>query len=329
MRRITGLILAVLGVLLIAAAVSLPTWVVSMVIKFPLDEHQTATLTASNASYFSQKALKERTGVTIVATYTITGEPGRGSSAVAVWDQVSTVTDVTNHEQISRQTRTFAFDRRTAQLVDCCGASLNGDTSVHQSGVLGYVFPFNTQKQTYQVYDTTLKRTAPFAYSGTSAVNGIGVYAFTEDVAPTQVASLPIPGSLLGRKAAVVTMGEFDQMHLTYYVDPETGALINVREHQVVTLRDPATRAVAEVLYDADLSVTPATLTAVTALDSSGRDTITLLTTILPVTFGAVGAALLAAGIAVVARGRRRGERSADGTPVSAAAAGSPAPGER
>ena len=193
---------------------------------------------------------------------------------MAVWSQVSTVTDVTNHEQISQTTRTFAFDRRTAQLVDCCGASVNGDKSVHQTGMLGYVFPFGTQKQTYQVYDPTLKRTAPFTYTGTGTVNGIPVYVFTQDVAPTQVATLPIPGALLGLKAAVVTMGEFDQQHQVYSVDPETGALVNVEEHQIVTLRDPATRAIAKVVYDADLTVTPQTLKTVTALDSSGRNTL-------------------------------------------------------
>jgi hypothetical protein len=328
MRRIIGFTLAVLGVLLIATAVSLPTWVTSMVVKFPLDEHQTATLTASNASYFSQKALKERTGVTISATYTISGDPSKGSSSVAVWSQVSTVTDVTNHEQISQTTRTFAFDRRTAQLVDCCGASVNGDKSVHQTGMLGYVFPFGTKKQAYQVYDPTLKRTAPFTFTGTGAVNGIPVYVFTQDVAPTQVATLPIPGALLGLKAAVVSMGEFDQQHQVYYVDPDTGALLNVVQHQIVTLRDPATRAVAKVLYDADLTVTPQTLKTVTALDSSGRNTLALLTTTLPIIFGAVGGVALVAGIILAARGRRGGERSADGPQVSAAAAGSPAPGE-
>jgi hypothetical protein len=328
MRRIIGLTLAVLGVLLIVAAVSLPTWVTSMVVKFPLDEHQTATLTASNATYFSQKSLTQRTGVTIQATYTITGDPGKGSSSVAVWNQVSTVTDLTNHEQVSQTTRTFAFDRRTAQLVDCCGASVNGDKSVHQSGLLGSVFPFGTQKQTYQVYDPTLKRTAPFTYTRPGTVNGIPVYVFTQDVAPTQVATLPVPGALLGLKAAVVTMGEFDQQHQVYSVDPETGALVNVEEHQIVTLRDPATRAIAKVVYDADLTVTPQTLKTVTALDSSGRDTLALLTTILPITFGVVGGALLVAGIILAARGRRGGERSADGTQVSAAAAGSPVPGE-
>ena len=106
-----------------------------------------------------------------------------------------------------------------------------------------------------------------------------------------------------------------------------TVLVVNVKEHQVVTLRDPATRAVAKVLYDADLAVTPQTLKTVTALDSSGRDELALLTTILPITFGVAGAIALAGGI-FLARGRRGGERSADGTRVSAAAAGSPAPGE-
>jgi len=146
MRRIIGLTLAVSACS--SSRRRYPADLVSsQVIKFPLDENQTATLAASNASYFSQKALTERTGVTIVATYTIKGEPSKGSSSVAVWDQLSTVTDVTNHEQISQQTRTFAFDRRTAQLVDCCGASLNGDKSVHQTGMLGSVFPFGTRSR--------------------------------------------------------------------------------------------------------------------------------------------------------------------------------------
>ena len=70
-------------------------------------------------------------------------------------------------------TRRFAFNRRTGQLVDCCGASVNGDKSVRQTGLVGYVFPIGTQKQTYQVFDTTLKKTMPFVYSGTTTVDGI------------------------------------------------------------------------------------------------------------------------------------------------------------
>ena len=310
MRRTIGVILAVLGVLLIVATALLPTWVVGQLKKFPLDEHQSATLVATNASYFSQKVLKPRTGVTIQATYTITGDPSQGNSSTAVWSQLSTVTDVTNHELIQQTTRTFAFDRRTGLLVQCCGESINGKPA-RQSGYSGALFPFGTKKQTYDVFDTTLLRPMPFVYSGTTSVNGIQVYEFTENIAPTPVATLKIPGALIGQKAALLTMSEVDQIHLVDYVDPVTGALLNVNEHQTVTLRDPATGATAAVLYDADLIATPATVANTTALDSSGRDELTLVTTILPIVFGVVGAAALAGGI-FLARPRRMPQATAE-----------------
>ena len=84
MRGIIGLVLAGLGAFLIALAVLLPAWVVGQVLKFPLSESETATLEASNATYFSVSALRERTGVTLEATYTITGDAAAGSSSTAV-----------------------------------------------------------------------------------------------------------------------------------------------------------------------------------------------------------------------------------------------------
>src|SRR5580692_10009071 len=128
MRRVAGISLAGLGVVLIAAAVLLPTYVSGQIVKFPLDEHTTATLTGSGVSYFSQVKLTEKTGVTVRATYTIRGDAAAGSSSTAVWDQTASAYDTTNNLPVSNQTRRFAFDRRTGQLIDCCGASVNGDT---------------------------------------------------------------------------------------------------------------------------------------------------------------------------------------------------------
>src|ERR1700722_17669531 len=258
MRGIIGLILAGLGACLILVAVLLPTWVVGQVVKFPLNEYETATLDASNASYFSTTSLTERTGVSLEATYTIKGDASAGNSSTAVWNEYSYVYDLTNHQAVQQMSRTFAFNRRTGELVDCCGASVNGDTSVRQTGMVGYVFPIGTQKQTYQVFDTTLKKTMPFVYSGTTAVRGIQAYEFVENVPPTQVASLTVPGSFVGSAAASVTLPEFDEEHLTYYVDPETGALIDVKEQQSTTLRTSASAAPSLVLFDADLVATPA-----------------------------------------------------------------------
>src|SRR5580692_1705971 len=297
MRGVIGLVLAGLGAFLILGAILLPTWLVGQVVKFPLNEYETATLAASNASYFSAASLSEKTGVSMEATYTIKGNARAGNSSTAVWNEYSYVYDLTNHQAVQEMTRTFAFDRRTGQLVNCCGASVNGVTTVRQTGLVGYVFPIGTQKQTYQVFDTTLKKTMPFVYSGTTSVRGIQAYEFVENVAPTEGSSLTVPGSFVGSSAASVTLGEYDQEHVIYYVDPETGALIDVNEQQSTTLRTSASAAPALVGFDADLIATPASVTQIVALDSSGRNELTLIETTLPIVFGIVGGVALLAGI--------------------------------
>ena len=297
MRGVIGVILAGLGAFLILVAILLPTWVAGQVVKFPLNEYETATLTAANASYFSVPSLSEKSGVTMEATYTIKGDASKGNSSTAVWNEYSYVYDLTNHQPVQEMTRTFAFDRRSGQLVNCCGASLNGNTKIRQNGLVGYVFPMGTQKQTYQVYDTTLQRPMPFTYSGTTTVDGVQAYEFVENVPPVQIATQPVPGSFVGSSAALVAAPEFDQLHLIYYVDPETGALLNVNENQTLSLHNPTTGAVALVLFSADLIATPASVHQIVGLDSSGRNELALLKTILPLALGIAGAVALLAGL--------------------------------
>jgi hypothetical protein len=304
MRRNIGLVLAGLGAFLIVLAVVLPTWIVGQVVKFPLNEYQTASLAASNASYFSATALTEKTGVTLQATYTIKGDGAAGTSSTAVWDEYSYVYDLTNHQPVQQTTRRMAFDRKTGQLTMCCGANVNGDSSVQQRGYVGFVFPIGTKKQAYQVFDTTLNKPVPFPYAGTATVRGIQTYKYTEDITPVQVATQTVPGSLVGESAASVTLPEYYEMHLIYYVDPTTGALINVQEHQTMTLRNPTTGAQALLLFDADLKVTPSALTAIVKLDSNGRNELTLLKVILPIVLGVVGLVALIVGL-ILGRGRR------------------------
>jgi hypothetical protein len=302
MRRVTGLTLAALGVVLIAAAVLLPTVVSGQLLKFPLNENETATLAGTGVNYFSQVKLTEKTGVSVRATYTIKGDAAAGNSSTAVWDESASVYDVTDGLAVNNQTRRFAFDRRTAELVDCCGANVNGDSAIRQTGVVGYVFPFGTQKKTYLVFDPTLGKPVPFVYSGTADTDGIGTYMFTENVPPTQVNTITVPGSFFGLKAKVVKLPEIYQIRLVYWVDPETGALLNVNEDEKVTLQNPATGATVAVLYNGDLVATPATVTEVVGLDSSGRTELSLLDTILPLVCGIVGAVALVAGIILLVR---------------------------
>ena len=306
MRRVTGLMLSGLGIVLIAAAILLPTYVSGQIVKFPLDETTTATLAGTGVSYFSQVKLTPKTGVSVRATYTIKGDAAAGNSSTAVWNETSSVRDVTNNLPVSTQTRRFAFNRRTAELVDCCGANVNGNAAVRQTGIVGYVFPIGTQKQTYQVFDTTLNKSVPFVYSGTASTDGIPTYMFTENAGPTQVTAVTVPGAFFGLKAKAVTLPEIYQIHLIYWVDPETGALLNVNENEKVTLQNPATGATVAVLFDGDLVATPATVTAVANLDSSGRTELSWLDTIGPLVAGIAGGVALIAGIILLVRKPRR-----------------------
>jgi Porin PorA len=308
MRRVAGFTLAGLGIVLIAAAVILPAYVSGQIVKFPLDEHTTATLAGTGVSYFSQVKLTEKTGVSVRATYTIKGDAAAGTSSTAVWNETASVRDLTNGLPVSTVTRRFAFDRRTAELVDCCGANVNGNKRIEQTGLAGAVFPIGTRKQAYQVFDTSLNRAVPFTYAGTASIDGIATYMFTENVAPTQVATITVPGPFFGLKPKTVKLPQMYQIHLTYWVDPRTGALLNVDEKEKMTLRNPATGGTVAVLFDGDLVATPDTVKAVVALDSSGRTELKLLDTIIPAAAGVAGAVALIAGIFLLARKPRRAQ---------------------
>jgi hypothetical protein len=319
MRRRVGLVLAGLGTCLIVFAVLMPTWVSSKVLKFPLNEYATATLTASNASYFSPTKLTELTGVNMEATYTIKGNATAGSSSTAVWNQFIYVYDQTNKLPFQTMTRTMAFDRRTAQLINCCGANVNGNSSVQQSGIVGYVFPIGTQQQTYDVFDTNLNKPMPFDYSGTDTVNGIQAYRFVEVVPPTQNGTQVVPGSLVNMTQASVVLPQYYEMRLTYWIDPDTGALLNATEHETLTLHN-SQGVPALLLFDANLVMTPASVNGLVALDNSQRSKMTLVTTILPLVTGIVGAVLLIAGI-LLSRRREDVEGGASATSPELAAA--------
>jgi hypothetical protein len=112
MRRDVGAVLAGLGTLLIVMAVVLPTYIVGQVVKFPLSEYETATLTGTGMSYFSAAKVATVTGVDVRATYTIKGDPAAGSSSTAVWNEFSYVYDTTNNQPVQMMTRRFAFDRK-------------------------------------------------------------------------------------------------------------------------------------------------------------------------------------------------------------------------
>ena len=320
MRRV-GLVLAGLGTCLIVFAVLMPTWVSNRVLKFPLNEYASVILTGDNASYFSAAKLTEMNDVNMEATYTIKGNAAAGSSSTAVWNQFVYVYDQSNQLPVQTMTRTFAFDRRTALLVDCCGAHVNGDSSIQQRGYVGYVLPIGTQKQTYDVFDTNLNRPEPFNYAGIDAVGGTEAYRFVENVSPTQNGTQTVPGSLVGMSQATVTLPQYYETHVTYWIDPITGALLNVTQNEKLTLRDPSGSRQLLVLFNANLAATPDSVDSLVALDNSQLSKMSLVRTLLPLVTGILGVIALIVGIVLARRARKDDEVGASTADSELAAA--------
>jgi len=305
MRRVTGLVATALGTFLIVSALFTRFSIADQAIKFPLDEHTITTMSASGVSYFNGGLLQELTGVTMTDTSTTEGDVASGSSSTAVWNNFSYIYDRTNDLTYDYSLQRLAFDRRSGELVDCCGANVNA-RKVRFSG-LGSFWPFGARKTTYQIFDTTLMKPHPIAYTGTATVDGLATYKYVEAVAPTQIGTQQLPGSLVGLlDEATVTLGEFYSGTTTEYVDPISGAPVSVTQAKHLYLADSSGKQVLNLLK-ATFVTTPASVASAVHTAKTDDAKISVVTLILPATMGLAGIIVLVIGV-LMARTRPESE---------------------
>ncbi|MEU5992179.1 DUF3068 domain-containing protein [Spirillospora sp. NPDC047418] len=309
MRRIIGASLIGLGAFLLAAGVLVRFYVAPTLIGAPADVYQVTRLRAENAAYFDATTATPRTGATVVATNTVRGDPGSASGGVAVWDSTTVVQDVGRGTTIELQRQRYAFDRRTGELRDCCGAAVDGDTAVRQSGV-GLFWPVQARKKGLELFDTATLRTWPAVFDGEERVGGTPAYRFVVRIPETRVAGeLPaVPGELLGRGAGspAVPVDRYYRAEGTYWVDPRTGAPVDQRQRVVSELR-PRRGPGRLVVADFTLRMTPESRHALQARSDDGAGKIRILSTVLPLVSGGAGLLLVAAGALLTVNGGRRG----------------------
>jgi hypothetical protein len=303
MRRVLGLVLTGLGAFLLALALLLRFYLPGQVIKFPLNEYLVLTLTGHDVTYFNAKQLKVLTGVTAKATSTVEGDVSAGSSSTAVWNDFTAVEDTTNNAPIEFISQRSAFNRRTGATVDCCGAYVSisdvGTRNGHQSGQ-GFVWPLGTQKQTYPVFDATLLKPEPFRYEGTSVIDGMTAYKFVERVSNQQFASQTLPGSLVGYPSLPsVTLPEYASETNTFWVDPITGAPLDMTENRTLSLGN-ITGATKLILYQGDLAATPQSIANAVNTANSAHLKIDLVEDIGPLAGLILGLGLVVVGAALI-----------------------------
>ena len=305
-RPATGLILAGLAACCLASAVLLGWHIEGQTAQRLPGGHETATLTATRASYVSPTRLTEITGADLAVTETISQVTGTGLPAIDIWDVRTSAYDTTNHQQLEPVSRTIVFDRRTAELINCCGGNINGDALIHQAGIAGWAFPVGTGKQKYYVFDTVLGKPEPFLFSGTGTVDGIAAYQFTQDISGANAGFSPLSS----------TDPERYSMYRVYWVDPETGMPIEVTENEDLYLVNPTTGSVVTHLFRADLRTTPTTVARLASQDARDRGKIALAASVRLVLSGMacvlalIAGCLLARGPCIELLRRRRPARS-------------------
>jgi hypothetical protein len=298
MRGYVGFALSLLGAFLIFAVALLRFWIGPSqidAVKYPLNEYEVLHL-AGSGSYFNKSAIQEESNVAVSATYTIKGDIGQGGGGTAVWDFFTYVYDLTNHQIISYSLDQEALDRNSGELVNCCGSYITSmptgkaDHSVQMTGLA--TFPLGDHATTYQNFDNTAGKAEPNTYQGEASVDGILTYKYVEKVSPTLLGTVDVPGSVISEPSvSEVPLGEYYSTVNTYYVDPETGGVLDVTENPTITLGNSPTQV---TILGSQISVTETapSIATIVAQDRHDRGELTLVRVTLPL-IGLIGGLLL------------------------------------
>jgi hypothetical protein len=310
MRRVGGLILVGLGAAFVVIAVLLRFYIAPALAKAPLDQYTITRALAPNATYLDLSAGLKIMHGDLEVTRVVKGDTNAGSSDVAVWE-VFVGIETANDSLVSASTDRVAFDRRTSVAVNCCSENVNGDKTVRHQGI-EYKFPFHAKKQTYQYFDTSIRKATPMRFEGAEKLHGVPVYRYVQRIEPTKIAELDVPGSLLGRSEPSVTADRMYSNVRTVWVEPASGVIVKGQERQLSTLQGSDGNGKATIT-DAVLTSTEPTVEQQTDTAADARRTLRVLefTGVLALAF--LGVLLFALGLWLVRRanGRASGRHAA------------------
>jgi hypothetical protein len=301
------LILVGLGAFLLIGALLLRFYAYPTLAVAPQDQNSVSRLVGPNATVFDTATLSEIT-TDLVTTARTSGDVPAADKAgdnTLVWVNTSS-TKSSDGVVRSRSIDRVAFDATSGEAVNCCGEyyeTVDGEPNPIEHKGLVFKFPFDTQKKTYQWWDSSLERAVPIDYKGVSKVEGVTVYKFEHTIEPTSVGTVDVPASVLGEdQEGNLTADRMYSNTRTLWVEPNTGVVIKRLEAQDNTLayqgEDRVTTTKVTTQYD-DATVKD-------NADTYGPkgEQLALVHGLLPITFGVLGLLLLVGGIVLTTRRR-------------------------
>ena len=302
-----GMLAGAGAVLLLGAAVALPTMVAPALETVPADPDVTTVLEATAAQVLDVDTQRTVTRDLVLASRT-TGFAAAGDppSGVAVW---ATNARMASTDGVVRSDtwEVQAFDARTGEASGCCeGFRVTQDGSsepVRRTGIV-LKFPFGTERRDYDMWDATLGAAVRARFGGAEQVDGVAAYRFTVTIPPTDVGATEVPSSIVGvDSVSTVSVRQVYSAERTMWVEPATGGLLDIRQHVHQTLVRGATEVLA---LDATFVLSERSRDS--AVRQLGRGVhLGRMHDTYPLALGITGALLVGLAVGLSRRGRRGG----------------------
>lgn len=235
MRRFLSVGLIALGAFLIVAALLMRFYAYPQLAVAPIDQNSVTNLSASDATLLDVGSLEEITTDLEIESRTVSDQEASEAASeeageeIRVWVNTSSIRSEDGQVR-SRSTERAAFDAVTGMAVpcdDCFRETTQGEREEIEFEGLIYKFPFDTQKEDYPFWDSSLRDTATATYTGTDTVEGLDVYVFQMVVPATVIGTREVPGSLFDDDSPAVDADINYEITRTFYVEPNTGAVVD------------------------------------------------------------------------------------------------------
>jgi hypothetical protein len=330
MRRASGYVLVGLGTFAVVLGLLLRFYLYPYLAVVDLDESFTFVSQGHDMVLFDRGELVQRRGVDLTATLKVEGDltapESKVGGDVAVWAAGLVVQDPSNTVVSATQQR-VCIDRHTnAALRECTRQFVNRDenvnTSVRQTGQI-IKFPIGTQRHGYPYFDTNTLTAPEARFDGTDKVKGLSVYRFVQNIPPTKMEDMEVPGNLVGgAEGTSVTAGRYYQNTRTLWVEPTTGIIVKDQQQMKQWLRSPDGRD-GTVVLEGTFNATDDTIRRFTDLAEEKKAGLTILRGTPSLVSIVVGVLLVAAGVVVTVRRRRTpaGVEAGDERPTKAMSA--------
>jgi hypothetical protein len=331
--KITGIILAIVGVLAVIAGFIVPVVGVAAGVSAVNSTDSTTygtgelvkvlnlgKLVASPGSPYDENVPITSVRNTRADTAAMEQQDAKDAGAtIFVTDSTTTRTDT--EEDLTVSEATFAFNPADSQLLNCCGASLGDNANVDFQGVMPLKFPFSSPQDTVELFNTTLQTTVPTVYQGEVEKFDMTLYRYTQSIEPTQTPAPPtsVPASLAAGLVAQlapeladqvpadgnIDMFEFYSADNEFLVEPVTGQIVEGNLKELTTFRlDGGTQDIVTKV-EAVAGSDPEKADEGAADIKSSADQLAMVGMATPILFG-LGIVLLIVGIVLIVMGGKK-----------------------